>query len=423
VEPTVLQAAGASPRCAHGRVPRPRHAVEHVEGGRYLFFTNECVGLGHWRRTLALAQEVTARDPSASALIATGTAAAAGFPLGERIEVLGLPALARDQAGAPMSPRLSIPPSHLQSLRSQVALAAADSFRPDVVVVDKTPLGIGGELLPMLRSLRQRGRSNVVLGLRDIEDDPARVRQGWQAAGMRDAIETYYDAVCVYGPELGLDALACAGWSDLSIPVHHVGYVASAAAPASSSVADDPYLLVTTGGGVDGVAVADAVLGSLRRRPIGLRTLVLAGPLMPAEDVARLQDLAADLDVTVERFRSDAHALIAGARAVVCMAGYNTVAEVLLSGTPALVVPRTRPSREQLLRAELLGRAGLVEVLLPDLLAPAAVGAALDRVLARPRLRAADEGYDGAARAAGVLSHYAAAPRCCSPTPLLAMAQ
>ena len=37
--------------------------------------------------------------------------------------------------------------------------------------------------------------------------------------------------------------------------------------------------------------------------------------------------------------------------ALVCMGGYNTMAEAVSRGTPTVCVPRTRPRVEQLIRA------------------------------------------------------------------------
>ena len=59
-----------------------------------------------------------------------------------------------------------------------------------MVVVDKTPLGLGRELQPVLEALAAR-RCRAVLGLRDIEDEPVRVRSRWEREGVRRAIERW----------------------------------------------------------------------------------------------------------------------------------------------------------------------------------------------------------------------------------------
>ena len=67
----------------------------------------------------------------------------------------------------------------LHAVRSGIELAVATSFDADVAVVDKLPLGPGGELTDALEALRGFPRCRVVLGLRDIDDAPERVRREW----------------------------------------------------------------------------------------------------------------------------------------------------------------------------------------------------------------------------------------------------
>ena len=48
------------------------------------------------------------------------------------------------------------------------------------------------------------------------------------------------------------------------------------------------------------------------------------------------------------------------------MGGYNTFCEILSFDRPALIVPRTVPRREQLIRAEQASRLNLVQMLADD---------------------------------------------------------
>jgi predicted glycosyltransferase len=294
-------------------------------------------------------------------------------------------------------------------LRATIAAGAAETFAPDVAVVDKTPFGLGGELRPALEALRTRS-CRLVLGLRDIEDAPERVRRAWGAAGLREEVERLYDALLVFGPASEHDVLACLGWEDVALPVHHVGYVGRD--PALERPADLPreYLLATVGGGADGFPLQSTLVQALRERPLALPTVLVTGPLMPAAEVEALRLAAAGLAVDVQEFRPDMEQVVGAARAAVAMAGYNTVGELLRAGTPALLVPRTRPSAEQLIRARDLEARGLVHVLTPDEADAPTLRAALDRLLARPR--SAPQGtWDGARRAALVLGELAAARR------------
>jgi predicted glycosyltransferase len=60
------------------------------------------------------------------------------------------------------------------------------------------------------------------------------------------------------------------------------------------------------------------------------------------------------------------------------------VCEVLDAGRPALIVPRTKPRREQLIRAEALQRRGALSFLHPDLLSPQRLMAESSRLLTSP---------------------------------------
>jgi predicted glycosyltransferase len=66
----------------------------------------------------------------------------------------------------------------------------------------------------------------------------------------------------------------------------------------------------------------------------------------------------------------DSMSAMAAADLVVCMAGYNTLAEVVQLGRKALVVPRAGPSAEQQMRCRLFEQRNLIDVLYPGQLSP-----------------------------------------------------
>jgi predicted glycosyltransferase len=382
-------------------------------GSRFLFITNECAGLGHLRRNLTLARAVTELEPDSSALVVTGSAALGSFAVPPRVDTVKLPVLHRDADGTLRARSLGVDVRAIESMRSRLLVASAMALDPDVTVIDKTPLGLRGELVPMLERLRREGRSKIVLGLRNIEDDPERVRAAWTESRMLDAIATYYDAVFVYGPPSTTgDALSCLGADEIPVPVHHVGLVGSTPDVSAPDDLPSDYLVVTVGGGSDGCEPIEAVLDANARHPLPLPVIVVTGPLMPSRTVKRLSVRCDEQGIRLFEFRADMPRVIGGARAVVAMAGYNTVAEIQRSGTPALLIPRVRPSTEQLIRASELAATGDVAMLHPDDITPERTRLALDELLRQPRRptlspEAEHETYGGARRAAELLSHLA----------------
>src|SRR5256885_7027431 len=173
--------------------------ARHTDRRRVIVYSNEMVGLGHLRRTLAILEKLTAADPAVSSLVLAGSSIEPFFGMPPRCDTVKLPSRSRDGDGNPRS-RLELDIADVQRLRARIALAAAESYRPHLALIDKLPLGLGGQLEPTLRALRADSRCRLVLGLRDIEDSPANVRRKWGPEG-RAAIERYHDAIPVYGPQ------------------------------------------------------------------------------------------------------------------------------------------------------------------------------------------------------------------------------
>jgi predicted glycosyltransferase len=391
-------------------IPLPPREAAEGRGRRFLFFSNELIGLGHLRRTLSVANRLAEIEPESSSLIVTGSPVVPWFGMPPRVDILKLPGWTRDEQGERRAGGLALDVGGLHAVRSGIELAVATSFDADVAIVDKLPLGPGGELTEALEALRGFPRCRVVLGLRDIDDAPERVRREW-GPEMRAAIERYYDAILVYGPASSPDAIRSVGWTDLAIPVHHVGYLGW---PMSQEPAPDlptGYLLATVGGGHDGFRVLSEVLRAIRLDPLPCATLVITGPLMAKAQIQELRALAAGTDAQVVEFRGDMDRVLAGARAVVGMAGYNTVAETLRARRPALLVPRTRPSQEQLVRARTVARQPSYAMLHPDDLRPESMRTALAELLEFPEPAAPPDEYEGADSAARVLSALADKPR------------
>jgi predicted glycosyltransferase len=98
----------------------------------------------------------------------------------------------------------------------------------------------------------------------------------------------------------------------------------------------------------------------------------------------------------LERFRQDFPALMAAARLSISQAGYNTVMDILSSGSRALVLPFAEGGEsEQTLRARLLAKRGLLSLMEPPF-EPAALARAIDAAADMPRPQRARVDLDGA---------------------------
>lgn len=346
---------------------------------RVALYSHDTQGLGHVRRNITLAAALVAAEPETDVLLLTGAPEATTLPLPPRTDVITLPTLRKDRNGDYAARSLGASLPQLLALRAQMLTATLVAFAPDLLVVDKVARGVDGELDEALAALRPTP-TRVVLGLREVLDEPGTARREWDAARSTEAVRDLYDAVWVYGDPQAYDVLAeCGLPAEVVQKCHWTGYLGDERGTGTRTRTRPvsrlrppagPYVLCLVGGGQDGLELADA----FARAPLpeGHAGVVLSGPYMRNEARASLRRAAAgNPGMAVHEFVPDADAWTAGAAAVVSMAGYNSVCELLAARRRTLLVPRTTPRVEQLLRARSLERRGLVDVLEPELADPA----------------------------------------------------
>jgi predicted glycosyltransferase len=359
---------------------------------RFFFYSHDGFGLGHTWRNLAIARSLTRLAPRAAVLLGTGSDDVMRFGVPDRVEVLkvpGLRKLANEKYGAR---HLRVPASEVRYLRSRLFLGAIESFRPEVLLVDKHPFGAGGELNDALAASRQYG-AMAVLGLRDILDEPATVRTEWQAHQLPEKILEHFDSVLVYGQRELVDSAGEYGFSaELASRTRFCGYVVNRDCALDGKIIRfplppqrdpaHPLVLATVGGGEDGFALLQNFLLACRD---GWRSVPVCGPMMPDDQQALLAQFASDSGINLYSFVPGLNHWFAAADAVVCMGGYNTIAQTLAAATPVVCVPRVQPRREQLIRAEMFARRGLVRLVRPNQLSPERLRDEIDAALATPR--------------------------------------
>lgn len=338
---------------------------------RVLTYSHDGVGLGHLRRNMGLVGALLDEVPDAAVLMVTGSLAAGSFALAPQVDQLKLPSLTKVANDHFVSQRLGMDRHSITSLRAGVIEAAVGTFQPDLLLVDFYPLGVNRELEPALRRIRvQRPSTAVVLGWRDILDEPEQVWRDWGETTQLQGIEELFDEVLIYGCRHFYDSVAEYRLSAaIASKITFTGYLIDerietrAAAPS----VHNPKIICALGGGKDGAPVGWAFLEAMARLATsGWRGELVTGPLMPEDDKTELSGAAARIGVRCFNFAEDLPGRLAEADVVVAMGGYNTICEVLGAATPAVIVPRANPRREQLLRATRLSDRGLVRMVVPD---------------------------------------------------------
>ena len=386
------QSKPEQPRATLAKLPgkvEPRHArgtPGNSANPRIVLYSHDTMGLGHMRRNILLARTLAESRLKASVLLVSGAREIGRFELPAGIDCLVLPSYTKSVDGDYRSRHLDMETRELVHLRSHTINVSVPAFDPDILIADNVPRGALNELDNVLATLNARGRTRCVLGLRDVLDAPARVAGEWLERNNLSAIDWHYEQVWIYGdPAIYNLCDEYQFGARFAAKARFTGYLdarkraapkvgGNGGQPVQAEAPTRPYNLCLVGGGQDGFALARAFAAA--EQPAGTVGVLISGPFMLPEHMRELQALAANRDdFVLHGFVQEPTLLLQNARRVVAMGGYNTVNEVLAFGRPTLVVPRVRPREEQLVRAVRLAELGHIDMLHPDQLDGAAIGA------------------------------------------------
>jgi len=342
-------------------------------GARVLIYSHDTFGLGHLRRCRSIAHALVEHNKDLSVLILSGSPIIGAFDFRARVDFVRIPGVIKLHSGDYTSLSLHIDIQDTLAMRASIIRHTADIFDPDLMIVDKEPLGLRGEVEETLHLLKRRGVP-LILGLRDVLDEPGLLVPEWERKNAIPALRDLYDNIWVYGLPQLCDPLEGVDLSrSVRRKVTYTGYLKrnhpySAATGTPLQKIAAPYVLVTTGGGGDGDAVIDWVLRAYEAdQAMPFPALLVLGPFMQQDRQAEFLARAARLDrVEAITFDAQIENLIARAIGVVGMGGYNTFCEILSFDKPALIVPRTAPRMEQYIRAARAEEMGLARMLVDD---------------------------------------------------------
>jgi predicted glycosyltransferase len=344
--------------------------MRRFDHARILMYSHDTFGLGHLRRCRTIAHSLVEDFRGLQVLIISGAQIAGAFDYRARVDFVKIPSVIKLRNGEYTSLEQHIDLHETMKMRQSIIRSTAETFQPDIFIVDKEPMGLKNEVEDTLAYLKTRG-TTLVLGLRDVLDAPHLLDAEWSRRDTMRKIGLFYDKIWVYGPPEFYDPL-----TGLDVPpavrakMNFVGFLQRSLSheqvPDHKPKGD--YLLVTTGGGGDGSDLVHNVIDAYREDPtLTHKALVMLGPYMPAKQRQKLLTKGAKVPyIEIREFDNRMEELIAGATAVVSMGGYNTYCEILSFDKPALIVPRTVPREEQWIRAKRASDLGLIEMVLPE---------------------------------------------------------
>lgn len=350
---------------------------------KLMVYSHDAFGLGNIRRMLAICKYLLDSLPGLSILVVSGSPVLHSFRMPQGLDYIKLPCLGRNEFGELSAKYLGTSTEEAVKLRSDLILTAAINYKPDLLLVDKKPYALKGELQDTLKYLKTYlPKTKVVLLLRDILDSPDATIEEWQKHRYYEGVELYYDQLLVVGMPEVFDLIKEYQFPpSISQKVQFCGYIRREPGLKCRNVLrqelqikpEEQLVLVTPGGGGDGYRLVDTYLSGLAHLPTGhnIRSLIISGPEMPLPQRQALSQAAEQYpQVQICEFTDDLMSYMEAADTVVSMAGYNTICEILSLSKRAVIVPRTQPVQEQLIRAERMARLGLFKAIHPDYLTP-----------------------------------------------------
>ncbi len=355
---------------------------------RVLFYTHNSIGLGHAVRTLAIITGMRRANPDVDFLVISGTSVPQIFSR-EGIEIIKLPStkLEMKSTGNSLKPRYlnSVSLEQIFDFRQSIITDAFQFFEPQVLMIEHNMTGQMNELVPLQlkKYMRRGGRLDFAMCyvcrgilsrgplLRIPYQNPRHGSESVNIGQLYDFIYVLEDRkiVDVNREFLGNDP-------DLDPKIKYLGKITSKVrseiAPRADVLAgldlpDKPIILMTLGRHGEILQIAQGVLNTMDKEELWTRyqIILVLDPYLEKERVAELRQTVKNRGGKVMPFTPDLLDLISASELVICRAGYNTVNEVLLTDTKALIIAEDHIGGEQEFRVKSLPRDN-IEVLYPS---------------------------------------------------------
>ena len=347
---------------------------------RIMVYSHDTFGLGNIRRMLAICEHLLEEIPQLSILLLSGSPMLQGFRLPRGLDYIKLPCLNRGSSGELAAKYLGMDVEKTVKMRSELIFSATVNFQPDLFLIDKKPLGIKNELTGAINYLHEQlPETKLELLLRDILDIPERTINEWQKNQYNQVICKFYQLLLIVGSQKVFDFCEEYKLPDIvANKARFCGYIRRFQRCRINTnirqelelAAVDKLVVVTPGGGQDGYQLINTYLQGqelLNNSQYRIKSLVFCGPEMPEEQKQELYQAAAKFpQVQMREFTDDFISYLSAADAVVSMGGYNTICEILSAEKSAVIVPRIKPSQEQLIRSQRMQDLGLLISIHPD---------------------------------------------------------
>ena len=290
--------------------------------------------------------------------------------------------------------------------RRKLLLDLFEKIQPQILLTELFPFGrrqFRFELIPLLTKAKDtKSCSQVVCSMRDILVTKPRHDRNLEIV---ETLENFYHKILVHGDRKVISLAETFPLEQrISHLIEYTGYVLTPGHTGDTGRDGAGEIIVSAGGGAVGYATLPKIFKL--RNEVSVSDFpwrFVTGPHMPPEVFRELKRRETK-DTFVERNRPDLPAVISRAKLSISQAGYNTIAEIMDAGTPAVVVPYEGGiETEQRLRSDLLAKRSLLQVVDENELTVKNLDNAIHQALNIEPVKKLDINLDGARHTAHLL--------------------
>jgi predicted glycosyltransferase len=320
---------------------------------KILVYVQHLLGIGHLQRTALITS--TLADNGFDVTVVSGGVPEQLVNFG-KVTLVQLPAVKTDSTFTGLFTENGIPLSdEIKKVRTKRLIKVLNDFSPEFVLIETYPFGrrqMRFELLPFLQAIKNKTGTQplVACSIRDVIQPKARQNRVQEVC---DLVNRFFDFVFVHGDEnfILLDR-SFPAVKNFSQKLVYTGYVTRTLPDSGCMARSENRILVSAGGGAVGEKLyRTAIDASMHTGGKKFDWHIVVGSNLSQAEFSKLAASQSD-NLTIERNRTDFLQLLSRCAVSVSQAGYNTMMDILLTSTPALVVPfEGHSEQEQLIRA------------------------------------------------------------------------
>jgi|GEM_PF-3666928 len=340
---------------------------------KMLIYSNETFGMENLRAIRAISQQLLDNNPDLSILLISDSPFRHHhqFPV-SRFDCLKLPRFEPITQTTYQAKKIDCNFDDQLMLRANTISSVVEHFRPDVMMVNKLPRGIAGELRPALELIRKSmPETEIVLLLGNNTETPQNVRNSWSEKGYHQSIENYYKYILVLGetnvfklqkeynfPLKNADKVIFCGKNGHKTSVHYQNI--SAYIPQKSK----PWALLTSDSGTESYRRLKLYLQGIKNypQPLPFASLIFINPDMQKPQIKEIRQLANTLnDITIVDDAVDFNTYIQAADVIVSMAEQHLIVDRLPMNKPGIFITSSKDAQQQLNSAIHMDMVGLFQ--------------------------------------------------------------